>query len=1088
MDYYFKNLEENAKKCYEIAEKAREMGKDPEDHVEIPMAEDLASRVEKLFGIEGVANIIREYSKKYDRETVSIMAAKEIAKKFSEDRIKALDLAVRIGLAILTEGILVAPLEGITDVKIKKNADGTEYLSIYYSGPIRGAGGTAQALSVLIGDIVRRDLGLGQFKPTPEIVERYKEEIQIYGNVEHLQYQPSTTEVEETIKNCPVCIDGEGTLDTEVSGFRDLPGIETNRVRGGMCLVVAEGIIQKARKLKGIVEKMNVDGWGFLDNLIRQEKSDSLSESSERYIEDIVAGRPVFSHSDMKGGFRLRYGRCRTGGLATVSINPASMVLMDNFIAIGTQLKLEFPGKAAGITSCDSIEGPIVLLDNGDLVQVNTYKEAMEISRRVVKIYDNGEILIPFGEFLENNYPLKRGSFTREWWNAIASSKGLGKLDKITFSEAYEISKKYGIPIHPDFNLFWHDISLEELKKLRDHIISNGRIEEGRLILKRNDEIKEILCTLGVLHRDRDGYIIERYLDVLINFLGLGENNGKIIEKMKWENDVKDVFELLEKFSGVKVMPRAPTRVGARMGRPEKAAERKMKPPVNVLFPIGETIGKRRSISLLTENSNEIVSVEAGVRVCPRCKRKTYKVRCEKCGTRTVFTGKTEKIEIPIAEEFRRAMDNLGIVDYDFDVKGVKGLISRESLPEPLEKGILRAMHNVWVFKDGTSRFDMSNLAITHFKPREIGLSVERARELGYTKDIYGNELRDGGQVLQIFPQDIIISKRGGEYLLSVSRFIDDLLQRYYGLEPYYKARNIEDLIGHLVMGLSPHTSGAILARIIGYTDAQACFAHPFYHAAKRRNCDGDEDSVMLLLDALINFSRHYLPSSRGSLMDAPLFLSLRVDPREVDKEALNVDIMFNYPLEFFEASIRNAKPSEINSKMETIKERLGKGKEYIDYGFTHDTNNINIGVLESAYKTLGEMEKKTNAQLLLAKKIRAVDAKDVANRIVSHHFIPDIMGNMRKYGTQEFRCSKCNRRYRRMPLTGKCECGGNIVLTISEGGITKYLDIAKDISEEYKISTYTRQRLLFAEQAIRTLFVEEQQQKSNGKKLEDFI
>jgi len=341
---------------------------------------------------------------------------------------------------------------------------------------------------------------------------------------------------------------------------------------------------------------------------------------------------------------------------------------------------------------------------------------------------------------------------------------------------------------------------------------------------------------------------------------------------------------------------------------------------------------------------------------------------------------------------------------------------------------------------------------------------------------------------LQIFPQDIIISKKGGEYLLSVSRFIDDLLQRYYGLEPYYKARNIEDLIGHLVMGLSPHTSGAILARIIGYTDAQACFAHPFYHAAKRRNCDGDEDSVMLLLDALINFSRHYLPSSRGSLMDAPLFLSLRVDPREVDKEALNVDIMFNYPLEFFEASIRNAKPSEINSKMETIKERLGKGKEYIDYGFTHDTNNINIGVLESAYKTLGEMEKKTNAQLLLAKKIRAVDAKDVANRIVSHHFIPDIMGNMRKYGTQEFRCSKCNRRYRRMPLTGKCECGGNIVLTISEGGITKYLDIAKDISEEYKISTYTRQRLLFAEQAIRTLFVEEQQQKSNGKKLEDFI
>ncbi|MEM4120114.1 MAG: DNA polymerase II large subunit, partial [Thermoplasmata archaeon] len=137
MEDYFNDLKLKVEKCYEIAELARSKGKDPEEHVEIPMAEDLASRVENLIGIEGIAKIIREFSKKYDRETVSIMAAREIAKRFSDNKQKALDISIRVGLAILTEGILVAPLEGITEIKLKKNRDNTEYLSIYYSGPIR---------------------------------------------------------------------------------------------------------------------------------------------------------------------------------------------------------------------------------------------------------------------------------------------------------------------------------------------------------------------------------------------------------------------------------------------------------------------------------------------------------------------------------------------------------------------------------------------------------------------------------------------------------------------------------------------------------------------------------------------------------------------------------------------------------------------------------------------------------------------------------------------------------------------------------------------------------------------------------------
>src|SRR3989304_5792516 len=54
--------------------------------------------------------------------------------------------------------------------------------------------------------------------------------------VPRAQYLPSSEEIEAAVRGCPVGIDGEGTEDAEVSGHRDLPRVETNRLRGGACL------------------------------------------------------------------------------------------------------------------------------------------------------------------------------------------------------------------------------------------------------------------------------------------------------------------------------------------------------------------------------------------------------------------------------------------------------------------------------------------------------------------------------------------------------------------------------------------------------------------------------------------------------------------------------------------------------------------------------------------------------------------------------------------------------------------------------------------------------------------------------------
>ena len=187
------------------------------------------------------------------------------------------------------------------------------------------------------------------------------------------------------------------------------------------------------------------------------------------------------------------------------------------------------------------------------------------------------------------------------------------------------------------------------------------------------------------------------------------------------------------------------------------------------------------------------------------------------------------------------------------------------------------------MFRDGTIRFDMVDITMTHFRPREVGMSLEQAHELGYLVDSID-------EVVEIFPQDVVIPENCVEDIISVCQFTDDELKYIYDLEPYYNVKEGKDLIGQLIMGIAPHTSGAILGRIIGFTSVKGHYGHPFYHAAKRRNCDGDIDAIIMLTEGVLNFSRQFLPRSRGGQMDAPLILTMGINPNEIDKEALNVE------------------------------------------------------------------------------------------------------------------------------------------------------------------------------------------------------
>lgn len=1073
MQRYFEALQLERAECYSIAERARAQGLDPVPRVEIPSADRLSDRVEKLLDIDGIADIIeRHLASGSGREAAAISIAKDIVALHRDDPNAAVDTAVRVGLAVLTEGILVAPTGGIANIGVRSSPQG-KYISIMYAGPIRSAGGTAQAMSVLIGDVARRELGVPPFRYTNQEIERFKEEIPLYKNIRNLQYVPSAKEIELILRRCPICIDGEGTEEEEISGFRDLPRIATNRVRGGACLVVADGIAHKAAKLQGHVGRLKLDGWEFLDELMRMqrqkrdESKDEEDTEGEKYLREMVVGRPVFSEPNRPGGFRLRYGRSRSGGIAALSIHPASMALT-GFIAVGTQLKIERPGKGTAVTPCDSIDGPFVLLENGDLVQVATIEEAEDLKARVAKIIDLGDILIPYGEFVENNHPLLPGTFCEEWWRMECSEKGIDP-DAVTGSKSAVECARKGVPLHPRFTYLWHDVTPERIVVLREYIMKYGSVEKDVLHLAKDDAIKETLIDLCVPHRMREDVEIDDPY-ALVASLGLEATGGEMEGARPVPGERMEAMAFINELAGFTIKPRAPTRIGARMGRPEKAKERMLeKKKINVLFPMGF---EARKLSNILENGGRITT-EVLVRRCRSCGKQGIDPVCRSCGGRC-DRGQKKSIEVDVRSLLDSVRKKLGddVHKYEDLVMGVHGLISGAKVPELLEKGFLRAKHGVYIFKDGTARIDMTDVPLTHFKPKEIGIDVDKAKMLGYCMDIHGNELTSDEQTVELYPQDVIPSRPCLEYFVRVAKYIDELLVKVYGLEPFYNAESPDDLVSHLVVGLAPHTSCGVLSRVIGSTSGRVCYAHPYFHAAKRRNCDGDEDSLILLLDALLNFSRSYLPEGRGGMMDSPLVLATTIKPSEIDKEAQNMDIMRSYPLEFYRSAEMGANPKTLSKCMATVASKVDRPDQYTGLMFTHDTTDLSHAPTEGAYSQHDSVEALLTAQIEITKKLRAVDEDKVFAILVQHHFLRDMQGCLRKFHSQSFICSKCKRTTRRIPLSGKCpSCDGELRLTITKNSVIKYLDDANRLIEEFDLSPYVVQRVKLMETFFDTTF-----------------
>ncbi|MFH1751409.1 MAG: DNA polymerase II large subunit [archaeon] len=1136
---YFAKLNTRIKEQYKVAEKARMKGFDIETFVESKPAIDLADRTETLVGPKGVAKRYRELYKELKGNRMKIIA-KITEEIIREEWIKIPDdservaQAIRTGLVILTEGVVVSPLDGLPEIKVAKNPDGSKYVDIYFAGPIRAAGGSATVLPLLLGDFVRKIMHLDKFKPTQDEIERYVEEVNLYQTeVVSRQINLTDKEIRLIVENCPVCINGTPTEEKEVSVYRDLERFPSNRIRGGMGLIVTEGVGLKALKVMKMAKNFDLD-WSWLEKMVKIEKKQDARielKPNFKYLDRLAAGRPLLSYPSKPGGFRARYGRARNTCAMGKAINPATMEILDEFIAVGTHIRIERPGKAAQLFPCTTIDGPIVLLENGSVERVNDLKRAEEILKKVKRILFLGDILMTLGDFRKSAHPLVPSAYVEEWWvldlEKAVKEKELSLKEKESLQEiienprnvngfqAVELSLRFGVPLHPKFLHYYGLLKKEELLFLIQEFLEAEKVFEKELIVgvkvSNNEKLKKLLEKIGCPHKlELNKIVIEKeYAYTLLKTLGClsAENSLKLIEK---QEDVC-IIEMLTVASGMLIRDKCGTFIGARMGRPEAARERTMKGNPHVLFPIGLTGGNTRSInkSMDTVNKESLklgkIKVEINYMKCMECGKVMENSYCRKCNNRTVKanyckecqievkgevcnkcgkkTFPSSEREINIQELMANASKNLneripGIV------KGVKGLINQTNTPEPIEKGILRAKHNLHVFRDGTIRYELLNAPITHFKPIEINLSVEKIKQLGYTVDYNGKEITSENQLIEIFPQDAILHEGAGDCFLRVSKFVDDLLVKFYGLNSFYNAETKEDLIGQLIVGLAPHTSAGIIGRILGYSKAKLGWFHPYYIMVKRRNVDGDQDSAMLLLDCLINYSEKYLSSGNGGKMDAALACTTILNPTEVDDEIYEMEVVKKYPLEFYEKTLILASP--FLKEVEVVQDRLDKENQFTDLNFTHETEIFDKGPKQSRYVQLKTMEEKIKRQAILQQKIDALEFKDSLERVLVSHFVPDIIGNARAFSRQNLRCTKCGEKYRRIPLKGKCtKCGNKLILTIAQGSVRKYLKIAKETIAKYELSDYLKQRIDLAEEEINSIFIND---KSKQKALIDFM
>lgn len=1069
-------MKKNLETQVQLATRARARKLDPEAVIETKLTYSSKAKIAAILNIPKLEEYLPQNLSHHDNP---LLLAADIAKKIvngrfvKKSRENLILLALHSVLVIISKGLISVPQEAITKVSIGSKSN---HLTIFFSNTIRYATGETIGLVVMIADYIRQILHLNRFSPAPELVERYIEEIEIFLVMnDRFQYLRKDL-IKYLVQNIGVEISGEAYERIEVKKYRNLPNM-TNKLRMGMC-VAFEKVIES---LNSIAHRRLISGipeWHWLKppfEGIRREKHDFGSR-------EIRGTQPLLSKSRKPGGFRLRFGYSRNTGQGAAGIHPVTMYL-SKMLSPGTNIKIDFVDRSLTVFPVSTLTGPLVELEDGSSDRIESLTRIREVEKQLTQIWEMGDILLSPDDF-PTTETVELPAWTEEWWSQetkrfissdIRSLENIAMILNISPVElnnllqeptryhpsaetALALSNLTKVPIHPQYSFNWNEIAISDLIRLIQKLDNaNGDV------LPNDDDLRNILLQLGTpLTISNNKIEVERFHIFIQTLKGKGDLLEQILSNSTTLIEIEEIIQTLTK---IPVKSLCHRRIGLKIIRAEKAEPRHVNPPAHFLFPIGSHGGTQRNLLKAKKDSN--VDLQLSERYCTSCKEPSFTSFCTKCQQKTkqqfvckdghisdskkcmicgqyAFTARIKPIDLSSLLEsgFRKT----GSLDLK-RIKGVSSLNSKNRIPEHIIKGILRAKNEIFVYKDGTSRFDQTNAHLTHFTPKEVNVSINDLLRLGYSHDVNGDDLTHEDQLIEINPYDVIVSEAAGDFLVGLSNFIDDELVHLYSLPPYYRINSLEDIIGSLIVSMSPFSMVAVIGRIIGYTSNSVSYAHPLWHLLKTRNCDGDIDSITLLLDVLLNFSTEFIPASRGGTMDVPFIINLSDDWGETSAYASYDSVSMN--LSFYQTLAENPLKEEL----------LSIKMSYLTPSFPlfHTIDNISHYNFENHFRE-SKIVSKIETELLVLSRIRGVQEGEFVDNILENDFLPKITTSLSRFFLQPVRCNTCNATFRRVPLAKCPVCHRqSIGLTLSEGWVLRYLQIINQLRDRYNsdISDY---------------------------------
>ncbi|MHA1512650.1 MAG: hypothetical protein ACTSRJ_01120 [Candidatus Hodarchaeales archaeon] len=1076
----------------QIASKARNQKHDPRSSIESNITN---SSVKNILSILNLPKLEDYLPKQFNQHKNLLLLAADITKQTINGRFikksqeELVLLALQTSFVILSRGQCSVPQEYIHRVRIDPSS---KHLTIFFTNTIRHVPGVIIGLVVLLSDYVRSILHLNRFQSSPDTIGRYEEELMIFLQMNDRHPSFEMNHMNLFIQNIGVELTSEPYERVEVTKYRNLPKL-TNHLRMGLC-VALEKIL---RNLDHVVQQKKLAGipeWLWMDDLTFSPPNLERDFGPK----DIRSTQPLLAQSKTPGGFRLRYGLSRNIGFGTIGIHPAT-ILLTGILSPGCTVKLDLSNATYSISPVSSIMGPLVELKDNSLVRISTMAEYDEIKKSVIQIWEMGDILLsPSDNPLPDQFILS--AWTEEFWSEEINCKitkkpkilrNISESINVSFSEikkmitnplqyhpSWDLSVKIAqfakVPIHPKFSFNWNEIALSDFIYLVQKL--EGTNDKTILLDK---ELVRIIKELGVRFEIKDEEI--NTFEFKPYLLLLKDKANQIGDIVNSEKGSITVESLCQSLIGFPVRSLCSRRIGLKLVRIEKSEERFTNPPHHVIFPLGKHGGPQRDFLKVKKDSPIKISISE--RYCESCRISSFSSFCPECHqltTQKFVCRKDHILNTPYCADCDRkaypklpkfvnvgAMFNSAFKKAKtLDIQKVKGVISLDNqygISEPMIKGILRAKHQIHVFKDGTSRYSFTNNPIRTFTPKEIHTSIEELEHFGYTHDILGEDLTHDEQLLEIFPYDVVINKKGLQFLFAQSKFLDDELVYLYDSAPYYRLRTFNNVAGLIIVGISPTSQIGVIGRVIGYTKNNVLYAHPIWHLLKSRQCNGVSDSITLLLDVLVNFSREFIPAFHGGTLDTPTVLNLVDNWKDLMVYSKSNAVMLN------QVFYKNLGKISQESKL-------------LSYNFSllnlppithHITENLSEIAIENKLREQ-KIVNRINIALASLRTIRAVEEGVFVDNILVNDFLNKITTSIARFFQQPFRCKICKRTFRRVPLRKNCPyCYKNTLeLTLSKGWVLRYMQIISQLTKQYpELSESTKSWIRYIEMNKNLLF-----------------